>query len=286
MSRRKGFTLVELLVVVGIIAVLISLLLPSLNNARRNARRVQCLSSLKEIGHGFQMYAATFKGAYPMAAWRPSAGATPTAAEQDMWQGWMHQVAPFLSSLQSTGARGDIGTNEALRKNSVLWGCPEWTKVLDYDPGANPISSAEINYTGYGMQFTPTWFDEGAASVAAQTANWAIKTNSVNGKFVKATVWGRKAADRGLIFDATAEVVSGSGSTVRDFNPTTTICSPFTGATLLIDSTRHLKTGSTKQQSYSQRGVNVLYCDGHVDTASILECVVAIRDPGGKPIIP
>lgn len=64
--RRRGFTLVELLVVIGIIALLISILLPSLNRARDAAKKTVCLSNIRELGNSFRLYASQFKDAIPI----------------------------------------------------------------------------------------------------------------------------------------------------------------------------------------------------------------------------
>ena len=74
---RRGFTLVELLVVIGIIALLISILLPSLQSAREQAKRTQCLSNLRQIATLLNMYATEYKQKVPLGYM--SAGPTNTA---------------------------------------------------------------------------------------------------------------------------------------------------------------------------------------------------------------
>jgi prepilin-type N-terminal cleavage/methylation domain-containing protein/prepilin-type processing-associated H-X9-DG protein len=94
---RCAFTLVELLVVIGIISVLISILLPTLAGARKNAQKVQCLSNLRQIGMAFQTYAADNKGSYPVAsAWNVMGkvgtqrlGGSPYYDDQNGSTGWV-----------------------------------------------------------------------------------------------------------------------------------------------------------------------------------------------------
>lgn len=66
MARRNAFTLVELLVVIGIIAVLIGILLPSLNKARAASQRTVCLSNLRELGNAIRIYGAQNKDQVPI----------------------------------------------------------------------------------------------------------------------------------------------------------------------------------------------------------------------------
>jgi prepilin-type processing-associated H-X9-DG protein/prepilin-type N-terminal cleavage/methylation domain-containing protein len=66
---RTGFTLVELLVVIGIISVLVAVLMPALGAARRQAQTIQCGSHLRTIGQAMQLYANDNKGRIPRDYW-------------------------------------------------------------------------------------------------------------------------------------------------------------------------------------------------------------------------
>lgn len=91
-AALKGFTLVELLVVIGIIAVLVGILLPALGRARNTARQVKCLSNLRQLGMAELAYTTDNEGEFP--------GSSPigsTAAED--WIYWQqYRIAQIASS--------------------------------------------------------------------------------------------------------------------------------------------------------------------------------------------
>lgn len=93
MRREAGFTLIEFLVVVGIIAILLALLIPAVGRGREAARRISCINNLKQIGLAVQSYHASHE-VYPSG----SVGALgPVASLPDgPWMSWTTSLLPFM----------------------------------------------------------------------------------------------------------------------------------------------------------------------------------------------
>src|SRR5690349_18666060 len=81
-KNRGAFTLVELLVVIGIIAVLISILLPAINRAREAANRTNCLANLHSIAQMLRMYGVNYKDQCPLGYSHSSASGISTASDE------------------------------------------------------------------------------------------------------------------------------------------------------------------------------------------------------------
>src|SRR5206468_1544637 len=143
--HTDGFTLVELLVVIGIIAVLIAVLLPALNKARESARQVQCLSNMKQISTAIIAFANDHNGLMPGSGGssllfydplkRSFTNVASSGVEPADWLAWQRKIDPVLGISDTNAADQNITYSATARYLGA--------KLIDHNPGNNPSAYPE-----------------------------------------------------------------------------------------------------------------------------------------------
>ncbi len=254
-SRRPGFTLVELLVVIGIIALLISILLPSLSKARESANKVKCASNLRQLAQAMIMYSNANKGYLPYTSWND--GAKLTNMDFLWWQKTRFAridespIEPYLSFSKS--------------KLDVLR-CP--SDQFDARPKQNAATMGPYPFS-YAMNW---WIAGGGTNAPTADGLSGFQPRQPGGADVcKKLTQVRRSADKIIVLEEDQSTLD-DGQCITWW--TTGTVDTTTGKVINMLSGRHDRAnmkapdGNGNPITNPEARGNAGFCDGHVDFIS------------------